>query len=142
MKALAILNHSWSPLQSLICWYGTNEILWVSVQPSGAFSWQKLPPDYPSKSHDHDHQWTDLVMAWLPYDKRNCEQEFERAWLFTFCSVRQWVHMALAVNRHYHDSSSISIIIIIIIIIILQHHYHHPTSSSSNIVIIILHSSS
>ncbi len=24
---------------------------------------KKLPPDYPCKSHVHDHQWADLVMA-------------------------------------------------------------------------------
>ncbi len=26
----------------------------------------KLLPDYICKSHDHDHQWADFVMAWLP----------------------------------------------------------------------------
>ncbi len=24
---------------------------------------KKLLPDYPCKSHDHDHQWADLVIA-------------------------------------------------------------------------------
>ncbi len=25
----------------------------------------KLPPDYPCKPYDRDHQWADFVMAWL-----------------------------------------------------------------------------
>ncbi len=39
-----------------------------SVWPSGVCSWEqkKLLLDNPCKSHDHDHQWADLVMAWLP----------------------------------------------------------------------------
>ncbi len=47
------------------CLHGKNELLWVSVQPSGVFSSEKAPrpPDYPCKLHDHDHQWADLVMA-------------------------------------------------------------------------------
>ncbi len=65
-KALVILNHSWSPFLLLTCLYGKNELLWFSVQPSGVFSWEKLLPDYPWKSHDHDQLWSDLVMTWLP----------------------------------------------------------------------------
>ncbi len=38
MKALIIISHSWSPF---------------------------LPSEYPCKSHDHDHEWTVLFMAWL-----------------------------------------------------------------------------
>ncbi len=30
------------------------------------FCEKKLRSDYQCKSHDHDHQWVDLVMAWLP----------------------------------------------------------------------------
>ncbi len=35
MKALVILSHLWSPFLPRTCLYGTNELLWVSVQPSG-----------------------------------------------------------------------------------------------------------
>ncbi len=42
IKALVILNHSWSRFLPLNCLYGNNELLWVSVQPSGVFSWEKL----------------------------------------------------------------------------------------------------
>ncbi len=65
MKALVILSHWWSPFLPLTSLYGKNELLWVYVWPSEVFSWEKLLPDYPCKSHDHDHQWADLVMAWL-----------------------------------------------------------------------------
>ncbi len=38
---------------------------------SGVFSLEKKTappsPDYPCKSHDHDHQWADLVKPWLPW---------------------------------------------------------------------------
>ncbi len=43
MKAVVILSHLWSPFRPLTCLYGKNELLWVSVQPSGVFSWQKTP---------------------------------------------------------------------------------------------------
>ncbi len=82
MKALVILNYSsdsWSPFLPLTCLYGKNELLCVYVQPSGVFSWEKNPPDYPCKSYDHDHQWADLVIAWLSYkDKRKCEHKVVR----------------------------------------------------------------
>ncbi len=38
MKALVILNHSWSPFLLLTCLYEKKELLWVSVQPSCVFS--------------------------------------------------------------------------------------------------------
>ncbi len=41
MKELIILSHSWSPFLTLTCLYEKNELLWVSVQPSGVFSWEK-----------------------------------------------------------------------------------------------------
>ncbi len=44
MKALVILSHSWSPFRPLTCWYGNNELLWVSVWLSGVFSREKIPP--------------------------------------------------------------------------------------------------
>ncbi len=66
MKELAILSNSWSPFLTLTCKYGKYELLWVSVWSSGVFSREKIPPDHPCKSLDHDHHWADLVMAWLP----------------------------------------------------------------------------
>ncbi len=44
MEALVILSHSWSPFLPLTCSYGKNKLLWVSVWPSGVFSWEKTPP--------------------------------------------------------------------------------------------------
>ncbi len=56
----------------------------ITISPTYLFIWKKWtfvglyvafwsifvrknsPPDYPYKSHDHDHQWADFVMAWLP----------------------------------------------------------------------------
>ncbi len=58
MKALVILNHSWSLFLPLHCLYGKDELLWVSVQPSGVFSWENKSPQitHAWKSYDHDHQ--------------------------------------------------------------------------------------
>ncbi len=84
MKALVIPSRSWSQFLSLTCLYGKNEPLWVFVCSFGVFSREKkLPPDYPCKSHDHDHQWTGLIMVWLPKDKRKCEHKVVRlVWEF------------------------------------------------------------
>ncbi len=66
MKALVFVSHSWSPILPLTCLYGKKWTLINCVWPSGVFSWEKkLPSDCPCKSHDHDHQWAVLVMAWL-----------------------------------------------------------------------------
>ncbi len=66
MKSLVILSHSWSPFLQRTCLYGKYELLQVSMRPSGVFSREKkLSSDYPCKSHDHDHHWAVLVMAWL-----------------------------------------------------------------------------
>ncbi len=35
----------------------------VNIPTSGVFSQEKTTPDYPYKSHDHDHQRADLVIA-------------------------------------------------------------------------------
>ncbi len=47
MKPLVILSHSCSTFLSLTCLYGNNELLWVSLQPSGVFSEEKYPPRLP-----------------------------------------------------------------------------------------------
>ncbi len=65
MKALIILGHSGSPFLPLIYLCGKNELFWVSVWPSGVFALEKTPSRLPMQSHDHDHQWADLVMALL-----------------------------------------------------------------------------
>ncbi len=44
MKAFVNLSHSWSPFLPLTCLYGENELLSVSVWPSGVFSWEKRRP--------------------------------------------------------------------------------------------------
>ncbi len=66
----------------------------ITISPSYLFIWKKwtfvglcaafwsiflrkkLLLDYPCKSHDHDHQWSDLVLAWLLSEKRKCEHPF------------------------------------------------------------------
>ncbi len=78
MKAFVILSHSWSPFLLLNCLYGKNNFCWSLCSLLEYFCDKKLPPDYPCKSQDHNHQWADLFMPWLPYDKRNCEQKVVR----------------------------------------------------------------
>ncbi len=57
---------------------------------------KKLPSDYPGKSHDHDHQWADLVMVWLPLDKRKCEHKFVTVeWEFDCLHFTQCIPMSL-----------------------------------------------
>ncbi len=64
------------------------------------FRKKKLPTDYSCKSHDHDHQWADLVMAWLPYDKIKSEHNVVRlVFVYILLSTYQWVYMVLASNR-------------------------------------------
>ncbi len=48
---------------------------WTFVGQCAAF-WSifaRLAADHPCISHDHDHQWADLFMAWLLYEKWNCK---------------------------------------------------------------------
>ncbi len=71
MKALVTLNHSWSPFLPLICSYGKNmNFCGFLCGLLEYFHDKKTPPRSPCKSHNHDHQWADLVMAWLSLDKR------------------------------------------------------------------------
>ncbi len=66
MKALVILYHSWSPFLSLTCLYEEKKnFCWSLCGHLEYFSQKKLFPDHPCISHDHDHQWAALVMAWL-----------------------------------------------------------------------------
>ncbi len=100
MKALVILNHSWSPFLPLTCLYGKNELLWSF----GVFLRGKLLPDHPCKSHDHNHQWADLMMAWLPQDKKEnvnikLLDLYDSLIGYILFSTCHWVHMALAVNK-------------------------------------------
>ncbi len=73
MKALVILSNSWSPFLPLTCLYGKKLTFVGLCTAFWSIFWEKLPSDYPCKSHDHDHQWAVLVMLNL------C--------LFTFYSV-------------------------------------------------------
>ncbi len=69
MKALVILSHWWSPFLPLTCLYGKMNFCGSLCGLLDYFLEKKLLPDYPCKSHDshdHDHQWADFVMAWLP----------------------------------------------------------------------------
>ncbi len=67
MKALVILSHLWSPYLPLSCLCMEKMNFCGSLCSLLEYFHEKLlPPDYPCKSHDHDHQWADLVMAWLP----------------------------------------------------------------------------
>ncbi len=75
--------------------YEKKELLWVSVQPYRVFSQEQTPPDYPCKSYDHDHQWADLVMAWLSKDKRKCEHKVVRfVWEFDCLHFTQYMPMS------------------------------------------------
>ncbi len=60
MKALVILHHHFSHLLVNM------EIIKFCGYLCGLLEYchkKKLPPDYPCKSHVHDHQLADLVMA-------------------------------------------------------------------------------
>ncbi len=44
------------------------------------------------ESHDHDHQWTDYAMVWLPQDKRKHENKVGRlVWDFDFLHFAQFI---------------------------------------------------
>ncbi len=59
-----IKSHNMETFLPLTCLYAKNNFCpWGLLE---YFLEIKLLPDYPCKSHDHDHQWVDLVMAWLP----------------------------------------------------------------------------
>ncbi len=66
MKALVILSHSWSPMPPHTVDMEKKNFCGYLCHLMEYFREKKIPPDYPCKSHDHDHQWADLVMAWLP----------------------------------------------------------------------------
>ncbi len=76
-----------------------NKLLWVSVQASVFFSVTKILPDYPCKSDGPDHQWADLVIALLLYDKRKCEHKVVRlVWKFDFCFIL--IDQYMPMNSH------------------------------------------
>ncbi len=56
MKALVILSHSWSPFLPPTCLYGKMNFYGSLCSLLGHFLEKKLLPDYPCKSHDHDHR--------------------------------------------------------------------------------------
>ncbi len=77
MKALLILSHSWSPFSYLLIYMEKNNFcgsLWCLLD---YFLENKLPSDYPCKSHDHDHQFA----------KENVNITLLDLCLFTFYSV-------------------------------------------------------
>ncbi len=96
MKALFILSHPRSQFLPLTYLYGKYELLWVSVHPSGVFFVRKnFPSDYPFKSHDYDNQCAELIMVWLPYDRRKCEHNGVRlVWEFDCLQFTQFIPMS------------------------------------------------
>ncbi len=63
MKAWVILSHLGSPFLPLTIWKKKNLCGSLCVLPEYFGEKKHPPPDYSCKSHDHDHQWADLVMA-------------------------------------------------------------------------------
>ncbi len=67
-----IHDHHFSHL--LFIW--KNELLRVDFK---VFFYEKnLPLDYSCNSHDHDHQWVDLIMAWQPVRQNKMEHKVVR----------------------------------------------------------------
>ncbi len=63
---------------------------------------------HPCKSHDHEHQWADLVMTYLLKDKRKREHKVVRlVWEFDCLHFAwgtfQYVHMVLPVYRRKRE---------------------------------------
>ncbi len=100
MNTLVILSHS--PFLPLTFSYGKRELLRVSVWPSGVFSWEKSCPRSPMHITWPWPPVADLVMAWLPYDKRKCELKVD--WLvfvYILLSTCQWVQIQTSLHiRH------------------------------------------
>ncbi len=88
MKALVILSHSMITISPTYLFIWKNELLWVSVQPSGVFSWEKTPPRLPMQ----------ITWPWPPVGrfsqglitrkpKENVNIKLVDLCLFTFYSV-------------------------------------------------------
>ncbi len=73
METLAI--HWLSPFLAFICLYGKMNFCGSLCGLLEYLFEKELLLCNPCKSHDHDHQWADLVMAWLQQDKRKCEHK-------------------------------------------------------------------
>ncbi len=88
MKALVILNHSWSPFLPLICLYG-KKITFVGLFVAfwSIFLRKKLFSDYPCISHDHDHQWANFVQSDYRKTRENVNITLLDLCMFTFYSV-------------------------------------------------------
>ncbi len=82
MKALVILSHSWSPFHPRTCLYGINELLLVSVWPSGVFVWEKTPLRL-------SMQIREQIWSWPNYHKtkENMNIKLYDLYLFTFYLV-------------------------------------------------------
>ncbi len=78
MKALVFLSHSWSPILPLVYMEKKWNCMGLCAAFWSIFLRKKLLPDYLCKSHDHDLQWSDFIMAWLLLDKRKCEHKVDR----------------------------------------------------------------
>ncbi len=61
---------------------------------------------HPYKSHDHDHQWADLVMTWLPKDKWKYKHKVVKlVWDFDCLHFAQYISISQHVNRPDEDLS-------------------------------------
>ncbi len=87
VKALVILCHSWSSFHPLTCWYGKNELLWVSVWPSGVLSWGKTPPRLPMH----------ITWAWPPVNTI-------LSW-HDYCKTKENVNITLLDSVHVNEST-------------------------------------
>ncbi len=89
MKALVILSHPWSSFLPLTCLHEQNELLWVSVWPSGVFLWGKSLPISPMQ----------ITWPWPPVMNITLLELCKSLIVYILLSTWQWVYMALAVNR-------------------------------------------
>ncbi len=102
MKALVILSQSL--FLPLTCLYGKNELLWVSMWPSGVFSWERTSP----------RSFMQITWPWAPVGRFShglITLRLKKMWAFKLLdlceslivyillSTCQWVHITLAINR-------------------------------------------
>ncbi len=90
-----------------------NEVLWVSVWPSGVFSWEKTLPILPMQITWPWPPCVDLVMSssWPDYHKTKENVNitfFKFVFVYILFSTCQWIHMALGISLWKEKVSLIS----------------------------------
>ncbi len=79
------IYHAQSALGECLPTTGNN---WTTCRDWINQSW----PQQACESHDHDHQWTDYAMVWLPQDKRKLENKVARhVWDFDCLHFAQYI---------------------------------------------------